>query len=53
MQMIHFTIVYNPSALARWQAVDSSGKIWKSHIYKRGILEWIRAQCGTAPTKQN
>jgi len=51
--MIQFTIQYSPSSLAKWQAVDSSGKVWKSHIYKRAIQEWIRAQCGTSPTKQN
>jgi hypothetical protein len=50
--MIQFTIKYNPSSLAKWQAVDSSGKVWKSHIYKRGIIDWINAQFGTAPTKQ-
>jgi len=50
--MIQFTINYNPSALAKWKAVDSSGTVWKSHIYKRGIIDWISAQCGTAPTKQ-
>jgi hypothetical protein len=50
--MIKFTINYSPSALAKWQAVDSSGKVWKSHIYKRSIMNWINAQYGTSPTKQ-
>jgi hypothetical protein len=52
-QMIQFTIIYNPIAMAKWQAVDSSGKVWKSHIYKRGVIDWINAQNGMAPTKQN
>jgi hypothetical protein len=40
---IQFEIIYNPLACQKWQAVDSSGKVWKSHIYKKGILDWIRA----------
>lgn len=51
--MIQFTIQYSPISLAKWQAIDSSGRVWKSHIYKRAIIDWISAQCGTAPTKQD
>lgn len=47
MKKIHFTILYNPSALAKWQAVDSSGKVWKSHIYKRGVIDWVNGFHGT------
>lgn len=49
--MIQFTIIHNPSALAKWQAVDSAGVVWKSHIYKRGIIDWVNGFHGQTATK--